>query len=155
MPQIYSTSSNSAYYCLYAPQYLDERGKAPVAEPRLPIKKILIRGGANVAVAPEDKKKQIEFAGRHTAPCVNTYVSKEDLELLLQNKEFNKHVKDGFLKIVHGEDKKIDLDKHAKSMEQKDKSSPLTLKDFKPKKSEYAEEGFDVVRATVAPAEKN
>lgn len=138
MPQVYSTSSNSGFYCLYEEAPKDDR----VFAPRKIFKKIMIEGGHNVAIAPEQKEKQNKFRGIHTPYGVATFVSKEDMDMLLKNERFKKHVAAGFLKLVEGEDKNPSPEKHVQSMQQRDKSAPLTNKEFK--KSDSSE-GLGIV----------
>jgi len=107
MSYITSTMSASVTYCVYAKTV---GGLTKV------VKEITINGGANVInkhfVTPEG---------------VCTQVSDEDLELLQQNKTFQQHMKNGFLKIH----------KHSgadtKGIEKEDSSAQLTKEKFEKK----------------------
>ncbi len=115
MPYVYSTGTCSAYYCLY-----DNNIGGNVAVLK---KKVLIHGGHGVA---SDK---IASHMIHTPKGVVTNVSDEDFNFLLENKSFQRHIKSGF--ITH-DPKKIKAEKMAVNMTEKDKSAPLTPKDFVP-----------------------
>jgi len=64
-----------------------------------------------------------------TPKGVVTQVSDDDLEFLLQNKSFQRHMKAGFLTY---DKKKIEPERKSANMAQKDGSAPMTPKDFEP-----------------------
>lgn len=96
-------------------------------------KKILIKGGANVA----DSRTLV------TAKGVITEVSDEDLKLLLANVAFKEHLENGFLTIQESGNKYKAQEK-AEVLDKKDKSAQLTEEDYKksgkkaPKKGKVA-----------------
>ena len=104
MSYITSTMSASVTYCVYAKTV---GGLTKV------VKEITINGGANVI----DK----HFV---TKEGVCTEVSEEDLELLQQNRTFQQHLKNGFLKIQ----KRSGVD--TKNLEKEDNSAQLTKAKF-------------------------
>ncbi len=109
MPYVFSTLTGDQEYTLWA--------KKDPKEVPTPTKAILIAGGANVM-------------GKHlrTAQGVATSVTKEELELLEDNDAFKRHKDRGFITVGQ---KAEDADKVAQSsMAPKDKSAPLTEKDF-------------------------
>ena len=75
---------------------------------------VSINGGANCAnkvfVTPE---------------AVATKVTDEELELLMQNPEFQRHLKAGFLKIT-----KMMKEENNKGLQEEDKSAPMTPKKY-------------------------
>lgn len=108
MPYITSTATSGTDYALYR---TTEAGLVEVA------KVISIKGGANCAnkvyVTPE---------------AVATKVSDDELELLMKNPEFQRHLKAGFLKIS-----KISVSENNKGMIEEDKSAPMTPAKYKKK----------------------
>jgi hypothetical protein len=78
--------------------------------------KVTIQGGHGVS----DKHM-------FTPKGVVTKVSDRDLELLLENKSFQRHMDRGFITY---DKKNVSAEKKAKDMAEKDGSSPLTPKDF-------------------------
>jgi hypothetical protein len=109
MPFVCSTATNSAYYCEYAKGGAD----VPVLK-----KKVLIKGGANIG-----GKSLVTPRG------VVTEVTQEDLDFLLKNDAFNRHVKNGFLTVVE-QKKQPEAEKVAKDMQPADASAPLTDTDY-------------------------
>jgi hypothetical protein len=114
MPYVYSTATNSSYYCAY---------DSTPGSPSVLKKKVEIRGGHNLNAAHNAAQKN----NIYTPYGVRTEVSDADLEFLLGNPTFNRHVKLGFLSV---DNKKVSPEKKARDMEQKDGSAPLTPKDF-------------------------
>ena len=102
MPHIYSTNSADAHYCMY--------DNAPGGSPRAIVKSVLIKGGANIG-----------GKGLITPLGVRTEVSEEDLEFLMNNEAFKRHVDKGHLVVSKA---KKDADKVAADMVAGDKSSP-------------------------------
>lgn len=80
------------------------------------LKKVIIKGGHGLA----DKHV-------FTPSGVATQVNDEDMEFLLANDSFQKAVKDGFISY---DKRKVEPEKKAKNMAEKDGSAPLTPKDF-------------------------
>lgn len=84
---------------------------------------------------PDGTKISITIKGGHgvankhfvTPRGVVTQVSDEDMEILLQDKSFTKHMNAGFMSY---EKKEVSPDKKAASMAEKDGSAPLTPSDF-------------------------
>jgi len=103
---VYSTSSNSSAYILF-----EHAEDMPIEKQR-----VTIYGGANVP------NKQLV-----TPRGVVTEVSDEELDFLMKNDGFLQHMKAGFITV---EKRKVDVDKVVANMEPKDKSAPLTSKDF-------------------------
>lgn len=103
MPYIVSTATNDIAYNLYA------EGKA---NNLLVLKdKVVITGGANRANKFMQTKK-----------CEGTKVTEKQLKLLEGNKQFLRHVENGFMRIVKSAPK---TDKTPKDMTAKDGSAPL------------------------------
>lgn len=111
---VYSTSTNSAFYCLY---------DTSTPGPAVLKKKVEIKGGHNLNAAHNPLQKN----NIYTPYGVRTEVSDEDFEFLMANSSFQRHIKLGFKSV---DSKKIAPEKKAKDMEQKDGSAPLTPKDY-------------------------
>ena len=109
MNYVYSTATCGAFYCLY--ESGSEKDLGVVKH------KVEIKGGHGVATP----KTCITPRG------VVTMVSDEDLEFLMKNDSFIKHMKAGFLTV---DKKEVAPEKKAKDMAQKDGSAPLTPSDF-------------------------
>jgi len=107
MNYIYSTLTSANVY----PVYKREESGVSTA-----VKNIKINGGCNVI-------KKTESGGLHTPRGVVTPVSDEDLALLMQDKIFNLHIKNGFITI---DKKNIPISKVVNDMEARDSSAPLT-----------------------------
>lgn len=105
MPYITSTATCGTDYTLY------RKNEAGL---NVPVKTISIKGGANCAnklyVTPE---------------AVATKVSDEELEILMQNPEFKRHLENGFLKVT-----KVMKEENNKGMQAEDKSAPMTPKKY-------------------------
>ena len=114
MQYVYSTATCSAFYCLY---------DTSTPGPAVIKKKVEIKGGHNLNAAHDPKNKN----NIYTPIGVVTAVSDEDLDFLLQNPTFNRHVKLGFLSV---DSKKVNPEKKVRDMEQKDGSAPLTPADY-------------------------
>jgi len=112
MPYVYSTATNHIAYVEYETDNDKNSGFAKVA------KKVIVTGGHGLAT------KQLV-----TPKGVATKVSDDDLEFLLKNKSFQRHVKAGYMTY---DKNKSDPEKKAASMAQADGCSPLTPNDFKP-----------------------
>lgn len=110
MPFIYSTLTCSNTFVLYAPK------NDPNALSRI-IKRIEIHGGHGMK-----HPKALD-----TPKGVVTQVSDEELDLLQQSSSFKRQVAAGFIVV---DAKKIETEKMAENMAQKDASAPLTPKDF-------------------------
>jgi hypothetical protein len=111
MPYVYSTATNSIAYTEYEPDNDKNCGFARVA------KKVIIMGGHGLAT-----KALVTPKG------MVTRVSDEDLEFLLKNQSFQRHVKAGFM--VYDKNK-VDPEKKVINMAKADGCSPLTPDDFK------------------------
>ncbi len=116
MYYVYSTATCSGTYCLYGPPKKSE-GHA-VAK-----KKVIIKGGHKVAT-PYRAHNNIAV---HTPMGVVTSVSDEDMQFLLQNKSFQRHVAAGFLSY---DKKNVAPEVKIKNMAPEDGSSPLTPADY-------------------------
>ena len=106
MPYIANTLSTDVNYCFY--------GRTPTGSNEVR-RSILISGKANVA----DK----HFI---TRDGVTTKVTNEELEQLKKHPVFQKHLENGFIKISATEGRA----ENVKDLEKKDKSAPLTPKDY-------------------------
>ena len=104
---VYSTMTNSTEYVLYAKNSSRD----------LPIKthSVLIKGGANLA----DRVF-------HTPQGVVTQISDSDMEMLLKDYHFLKHVENGFIKY---EKMKDEIEEVVKDMTPRDDSAPKTPDD--------------------------
>lgn len=107
MPFVYSTLTSDNLYTGYRP--------GGDGQP-LPDRKVLIKGGANLA----DKNFVTKYG-------VGTEVSEDELEFLKKNPVFQMHVDNKF--IVY-RDRKADAEVVAADMEGRDESSPLVDADF-------------------------
>jgi len=105
MPYITSTATSGTDYAVYR---RTESGVFVIE------RFVSIKGGANCAnkvyVTPE---------------AVATKVTDEELELLMQNPEFKRHLKAGFLKIT-----KVIKEENNKGLQEEDKSAPMTPKKY-------------------------
>ena len=112
---VYSTSTCAASYCVYeenSPNDIAVLKRWPDGEPM----KVTIQGGHGLS----DKHM-------FTPKGVVTKVSDRDMELLLNNKSFLRHMDKGFKSY---DKKKVNPEKKARDMADKDKSAPLTPADF-------------------------
>lgn len=115
MPYVYSTATCSTTYCVYEEQAVGNVAilrKWPDGKPM----KVMIQGGHGVS----DK----HF---FTPKGVVTKVTDRDMELLLENPSFLKHIERGFMAY---DKKNIAPEKKARDMADKDGSAPLTHQDF-------------------------
>lgn len=119
MPYVYSTSANNGTYCDYGPGNSDDKNRGH----HVARKKVTIRGGHGVAA----QQKGAGYGGIHTPMGVMTEVNDEDMEFLLQNKSFQRHIAAGFITY---DKKKVDPAKRAQDMAPKDGGAPVTPKDF-------------------------
>lgn len=133
MPYVYSTATCDAKYCAYVPTPAGAHG------PRTIEKSVYIKGGHGVA----STFKNSNLGMVHTPYGVATCLSDEDLEFLLNNSGFKAAVDGGF--ITYDKASKPDAEKKAKSMAQKDGSSPMTPKDLD--RSAYSEPGSEIYKA--------
>lgn len=108
MPYVYSTLSCDNEYR----SYVKGGGDIDQVESH-----VLIKGGAGVM-----NKNIITPYG------IATEVTKEQLEMLERNDQFQLHKTNGFITV---DSKKIDADEAAKNMAKKDKSAPATMDDYK------------------------
>jgi|SRR5271165_5349357 len=131
MPYVYSTATCAGTYVDYGPTEPNSKQHA-VAR-----RKVTIHGGHGVA-HPTRGPIQGHI---HTPRGVVTEVSDEDLEFLMQDKNFQRHMAAGFMRV---EKKKYETEKMAADMAEKDGSAPLTPKDFE--KSENSEPGSDIYK---------
>lgn len=104
---VYSTLSTDQLYTLYV------RGGNDIPRPD---KQILVKGGANVA-------------NKHlwTPRGVVTEITEEELALLRDNKLFQIHEKNGYVKVDKA---KVEVEKAVSDMEPRDESSPLQPGDY-------------------------
>jgi hypothetical protein len=109
MPFVYSTLTNTNAFILYANTNAHSLGVA--------LQRIEIKGGHGM----KNPK------GLDTPRGVVTQITDEELEILKKDYSFMQHVKDGWITF---DDKKIDPEKKADNMADKDGSAPLTPKDF-------------------------
>lgn len=114
MTYIYSTLSTDVEYVKYR----------KVQNMNIIEDKVLIKGGANVA--------QAGFKYFHTPSGNVTQVNDNQLEILKASTVFQDHLKKGLVRI---DSKKIDPEKAAKNMTEKDSLAPFTKKDLE--KPEY------------------
>ena len=115
MPYVYSTATNSITYVEYeknAPRDISIPKKWPDGKPM----KVMIHGGHGIA-------------NKHflTPKGVVTQVTDNEMEWLLTNPSFKKHVERGFM--VYDK-KKVEPSKKAKDMEDKDGCAPVTPSDY-------------------------
>lgn len=109
MPYVLSKLANTQVYTLYA-KGLDNRNEI--------VASVTIKGGADVT------RKDL------TVPDgVLTTVTKDDLEILERNKDFQRHLEGGFVKIFNNEP---NVEKQTETMTQ-DNSRQITKKDYKKK----------------------
>lgn len=111
MAFIYSTLTSDQYYCSYKKPQTAGNVSTPIQD-----KGVLISGQANVT-----NKNFI------TPESMMTEVTSSELEFLKCCGAFNRHVERGYIKI---ESKRLDSSDVAKTMAKKDKSAPLSKKDF-------------------------
>lgn len=111
MPYVYSTATCAGAYIEYAPDTNKNAGYAKE------IRRVTIQGGHGVAT-----KNLITPKG------VMTKVTEEELDFLLKNESFLRHMKAGFMSY---DKNKVDPEKKAASMAKGDNSAPLTPTDFK------------------------
>ena len=115
MYYVYSTATCSGTYAVYEQNSSKDLGIIKKRPDGTKIA-IVINGGHGVA-------------NKHfvTPRGVVTKVSDEDMEILLADQGFQRHMKAGFLSY---EKKEVAPEKKAESMAQKDGSAPLTPADF-------------------------
>lgn len=116
MNYVYSTATCPISYVKYKPTPKQEGSERASKGHNQILKKVTINGGHGI-----NNKYMITPKG------VVTQVSDEDMEFLLQDKNFLRHQKAGFMSF---DKKKIEPEKKAANMAEKDGSSPLTQHDF-------------------------
>lgn len=116
MHYVYSTATCPISYVQYAPPSDSETKSRGGTSHNRVVKKVTIMGGHGVA-------NKVLFTPRGVA----TQVSDEDFEFLMQNESFKTHMERGYMTV---DKKKIEPEKKAKNMADKDGSAPLTPKDF-------------------------
>ena len=116
MPFIYSTLTCSNFYAIFAP-------KSDAKELSTIVKRIEIKGGNGVA----QYIGQMASYGVLTPKGTVTEVSEADLILLEQNLAFRRHRDRGFLVV---DTKKVNPEKRAKEMTEKDKSAQIVPSEF-------------------------
>jgi hypothetical protein len=116
MQYVYSTATCSTVYAQYEPPISGKDNDGSSDGFNKIVKKVTIQGGNGVAT----KHLFTPFG-------VMTPVSDDEMEFLLKDKNFQRHVKNGFISY---DKKKVDPEKKAKNMKDKDGSFPLTPKDF-------------------------
>jgi hypothetical protein len=126
MPYVYSTATCSGTYVEYQKSPPISENKSSPGHNKI-LRKVVINGGHGVATK-----------SLHTPLGVVTQVSNEDLDFLLKNQSFQRHVAAGFLSY---DKKKVEPEKKIQNMAQKDGSSPLTPKDF-----EKGENGDETIK---------
>lgn len=113
MPYIISRLSNSQCYTQWV------KGVNNINQI---VSKIVVKGGADVI-----NKKTLE-----TPKGVVTEVTKEELEILRQNCDFQKHLENGFIDIIDNKPSEEKVEEKSKKLK-KDNSRQRTKKDFKNK----------------------
>ena len=116
MPYVYSTITNPT-------SYVDYGSIDPNSGHAIIRKRVNIAGGHGVAIA----NRGMAQGNIHTPRGVATEVSESDLEFLLQNREFKRHMAAGFVTV---DTKQVDPAKRAADMAEKDGSAPMTEADF-------------------------
>lgn len=115
---VYSTATNSMFYVDYVPDTTKNSGYNTIR------KKVLIKGGHGVA-------SRFGNAGAignvYTPKGIVTEVSDEDMEFLLKDQNFQRHVKAGFMTY---EKRQVSAEKMAENMAEKDGSAQITPQDF-------------------------
>lgn len=127
MPYVYSTATCSGTYVEYKPDNDKGHGHS------VPLKQVTINGGHGVAT-------------KHlvTPKGVVTKVTDEELEFLLKNQAFQRHMKAGFMSY---DNKKVEPEKKAESMNLKgDNSAPLTPADFQEGKHSDPESRMNIYK---------
>jgi len=118
MHYIYSTATCPIDYVKYKPASISEgkdRNGGSTGHNQV-TKRVKINGGHGI-------NNKYMFTPRG----VVTQVSDEDFEFLMQDDAFQRHVKLGYMSF---DKKKVEPEKKAKNMAEKDGSFPLTPKDF-------------------------
>ncbi len=111
---VFSTITNTTCYCHYetSPHHM------PVLK-----KKVEIRGGHGVNAAHNPKQK----TNFYTPKGIVTAVSDEDMDFLLSNESFQRHIKSGFITY---DKRDVNPEKKVINMNKKDGSAPLTPEDY-------------------------
>lgn len=124
MYYVYSTATCPIDYVVYVKNTSNDLGVVQ-KHPNGKQMRVTIKGGHGVA-----NKNLVTPRG------VVTEVSDEDMQLLLEDKIFQRHMKAGFMSY---DKKNVDPEKKAASMEDKDGSAPLTPKDFEESENSTSE----------------
>lgn len=139
MPTIYSTITNSSTYVMYEKLENRQGGNDMPRE----IRRFTVQGGAGVAA----KRTFV------TALGIATPVTKDDLDWLEADVNFQRHVKAGYLTVIKG-NSKPDVDKVVADMAQRDGASPLVPNDFPEAKVPTSGDEKPVSPLTTAPRVK-
>lgn len=115
MPYIYSTATCPTSYVKYETLKEESNRRGSSGYNKI-IKQVKINGGHGIA----DRNL-------FTPQGVVTYVSEEDMEFLLQDENFQRHMKAGFMSY---DKKKVEPSKKSLNMCNRDGSAPLTPKNF-------------------------
>jgi hypothetical protein len=116
---VYSTATNSGTYVEYeknAPNELAIPKKWPNGKPM----KVTIKGGHGLA-------QRGNSSHIYTPRGMVTQVTDDEMEMLLNNKSFQRHMDKGFMSY---DKKKVSAEKKAANMEEMDGSAPLTMRDY-------------------------
>ena len=116
MPQVASTLSSDVKYHLWRTE--KQGGGVNTSAHH-----VLLKGGHGVAHRRDN-------GGIDTPIGMITQVSDDDLKLLQADEVFQTHLKHGFVRVIESE-RKVEPEKAAKDLEQKDESAPLDDADFK------------------------
>lgn len=101
-------------------------------EPNTALKKIVIQGGANVAISAPGNVRNIS-----TRPCGETLVTDDELEFLEAHPSFQKMIKEGYVSVRKS---KVDLQKAVNAdMKARDKAAPATPKMYEKANAENQE----------------
>lgn len=119
MHYVYSTCANSGTYCDYGNLTSDDKNRGH----HVAIKKVTIMGGNGVA----RQQKSSGFGGIYTPKGVVTEVSDEDMEFLLKNECFKRHVAAGHISY---DKRKMEPEKKIKDMNPRDGSAPISSASF-------------------------
>lgn len=114
MPQVASTLTSDVRYTLW---------KSTPGGVNTAATHVLVRGGHGVAHRRENN-------GIDTPIGILTSVTDDQLELLKADEVFQTHQKNGFVRIIET-DRKVEPEKAAKDLEQREPSAPFDDSDFK------------------------
>lgn len=142
MPHIASTLTADVDYAVYAK-------RSDPSGPHTVLKKIRIKGGANVA-----NRKHLLADSVLTPRGVVTPISDEDLAILEQDEVFQTHKRNGFVEVIKSASAPSG-DKAAKNLEPKDPSAPFSPEDYEAggRAQKLAVPGADELEAPVVKGE--